>query len=907
MESDDDYQSFSPPSNSPSHIPKFKRLKKKSLASSPNSKPKPTRSRNESVSVSSKQVLFTNVDFAEIEALEASERVELGEEAKPIAESVLFTNVDFAEIEALEGSRSVGLDEKAKAKVKPIRNVDFVEIEGLEGFRKREVDERAKFSEKDEVDLFNSVDFKRLEDLEDSRSEELDDSEDVLVRDPLTSVDFKKLEALEGSQSVDFDDSEDLSVSQSSYRDEKDGEDLGAKIAEFKSEVRRKKRSARGGSREKKRKIDSVLSLPRVDFAKLEELEASKGVSSDDKSRESFDSIEERSNVDGEVRKVTKRILDFDEIGGDAEKRDGKEEKMKERKAHLEQLHAESQRLLRETSGAGFKPVPVVQKPISSLLEKIRQRKLEVSKKMSLLNNSGYATENVDSLVETVDVADMDTVSTRGGGEDNLSAKVEVEAKIDATSGNIKSSLDTSLTDDINRLRTNSSPENEKSPVAVAEEPTPTFRAPVDDTQDLFGDSETSGNKDDQLDNQQSSPIEEVLAPSLLTMNLKIDSVPLDDDISSDEEDDDKENLEPIIFKPGNACSSPKGDPVKAFVDDEAEEEDDSDHDIRFQENDEDDANEDFGELNDLIVTGYEEKSIDKERRNELHQKWLEQQDAAGTDNLMQRLGCGPKVKENTLFDVEVESDEDDEGSSDEEEDIGPAKTARINARKAKQMIPQMFADKEDPFVSSDDEETEKMLVKQRVLEKVEDQATLISPAEDENSREVFGLIKQINNAPIAKKKQQVPSFFETLITGGSSSSSSSSSKSSFLGRVSSHSLPSKKRSSTAKSFIFGRDDSNSRSSILILEDSSDAVAKEIRPTQKSTAKFTSSQAKSVTRSSQIVAETNSGTSLIEILKRSTMQSTSCNQDNMVGMTQTIFSAFKIPKKPVKVEGRAKY
>ncbi|KAL1822094.1 hypothetical protein ACET3Z_008872 [Daucus carota] len=952
MESDDDYQSFSPPSNSPSHIPKFKRLKKKSLASSPNSKPKPTRSRNESVSVSSKQVLFTNVDFAEIEALEASDRVELGEKAKPIAESVLFTNVDFAEIEALEGSRIVGLDEKAKAKVKPIRNVDFVEIEGLEGFRRREVDERAKFSGKDEMDLFNSVDFKRLEDLEDSRSEELDDSEDVLVRDPLTAVDFKKLEALEGSKSVDLDDSEDLLVSQSSSRDEKDSEDLREKIAEFKNEVRRKKRSARGGSREKKRKFESVLSLPLVDFAKLEELEASKGVSSDDTSRESFDSIEERSNVDGEVRKVTKRILDFDdEIGGDAEKRDGKEEKMKvrkaekkrtsegegsekkekkkrvkgtseemklkekasnkrkeekERKAHLEQLHAESQRLLRETSGAGFKPVPVVQKPISSLLEKIRQRKLEVSKKMSLLNKSGYATENDDSLVETVDVADLDTVSTRGGGEDNLSAKVEVEAKINATSGNIKSSLDTSLTDDINRLRTNSSPENEKSPTAVAEEPTPTFRAPVDDTQDLFGDSETSGNKDDQLDNQQSSPIEEVLAPSLLTMNLKIDSVPLDDYISSDEEDDDKENLEPIIFKPGNACSSPKGDPVKAFVDDEAEEEDDSDHDIRFQENDEDDANEDFGELNDLIVTGYEEKSIDKERRNELHQKWLEQQDAAGTDNLMQRLGCGPKVKENTLFDVEVESDEDDEGSSDEEEDIGPAKTARINARKAKQMIPQMFADKEDPFVSSDDEETEKMLVKQRVLEKVEDQATLISPAEDENSREVFGLIKKINNAPIAKKKQQVPSFFETLITGGSSSSSSSS-KSSFLGRVSSHSLPSKKRSSTAKSFIFGRDDSNSRSSILISEDSSDAVAKEIRPTQKSTAKFTSSQAKSVTRSSQIVAETNSGTSLIEILKRSTMQSTSCNQDNMVGMTQTIFSAFKIPKKPVKVEGRAKY
>ena len=51
---------------------------------------------------------------------------------------------------------------------------------------------------------------------------------------------------------------------------------MGEKIAEFKNEVRRKKRSARGGSREKKRKFESVLSLPRVDFAKLEELEAPK-------------------------------------------------------------------------------------------------------------------------------------------------------------------------------------------------------------------------------------------------------------------------------------------------------------------------------------------------------------------------------------------------------------------------------------------------------------------------------------------------------------------------------------------------------------------------------------------------------------------------------------------------------
>lgn len=51
--------------------------------------------------------------------------------------------------------------------------------------------------------------------------------------------------------------------------------------------------------------------------------------------------------------------------------------------------------------------------------------------------------------------------------------------------------------------------------------------------------------------------------------------------------------------------------------------------------------------------------------------------------------------------------------------------------------------------------------------------------------------------------------------------------QSSFLGRVSSHSLPSsnKQKSSMVRSFIFGRDDSNSRSSVSISEDSSDAVS----------------------------------------------------------------------------------
>lgn len=187
---------------------------------------------------------------------------------------------------------------------------------------------------------------------------------------------------------------------------------------------------------------------------------------------------------------------------------------------------------------------------------------------------------------------------------------------------------------------------------------------------------------------------------------------------SSDEEDTDKENVDPHRH---GLSSSPDGDPVKAFVDDEAEEEDDSDNDMfRFQDNEEDE-NEDFEELNDMIATGYEEKPIDNEKRNQLHQKWLEHQDAAGTENLLQKLNCGSKLNDTTL----LEDEEDEEGEEDKEdfgdeaaEDLVPTNVARLNLRKVKQMIPQMFTDKDDVYLSSDDEETEKRLSKQCLFEK---------------------------------------------------------------------------------------------------------------------------------------------------------------------------------------------
>lgn len=167
--------------------------------------------------------------------------------------------------------------------------------------------------------------------------------------------------------------------------------------------------------------------------------------------------------------------------------------------------------------------------------------------------------------------------------------------------------------------------------------------------------------------------------------------------------------------------SSLNADPVKEFVDDEAEEEDDSDNDLlRFQDNEEDEDIEDVEELKDMIATEYEEKAIDTERCTEFHQMWLEQQDAAGTEKLLQRFKCGSK-QDITLPEEEEdeESEEDNEDSGDgATEDSTPMNDVRMNLRRIKEMIPHMFTDKDDAYISSDDEETEKSLAKQCLFEK---------------------------------------------------------------------------------------------------------------------------------------------------------------------------------------------
>ena len=198
---------------------------------------------------------------------------------------------------------------------------------------------------------------------------------------------------------------------------------------------------------------------------------------------------------------------------------------------------------------------------------------------------------------------------------------------------------------------------------------------------------------------------------------------------SEDEEDNDKENIEPSTQNNdvntrehlqraigGDSC--PDNAILKDFLDDEAEEEDDSDNDMmRFKDDEEDDGSDENEVFNDLIAAGYEEKEIDHEKRNELHQKWLQQQDAAETNNVMQRLKFGHQEQKESVHEDEDEDIEDCEVESDKEMsyDLTPANVVQQNSEKAKQMIAKMFTDDNDTYEHSDDEEIEEHLARQRI------------------------------------------------------------------------------------------------------------------------------------------------------------------------------------------------
>ncbi|CAK7349278.1 unnamed protein product [Dovyalis caffra] len=576
----------------------------------------------------------------------------------------------------------------------------------------------------------------------------------------------------------------------------------------------------------------------------------------------------------------------------------------KERRELLKELRAESQRLLRETREISFKPVPLVQKPVSSVLEKIRQRKREVSKTLVYVNRSSF-NDSGDAFSREI-ILDCDFENDRIEDiEVQKVARTDSETTVNPVDSKI--CLDF-LSGEGFKSTANHSPKTMASQKDLNGESKETFRAPVDDTQDLSFDSQTIASKDEMRDDLPSSPMEEVQGPPLFAMNLKLDSAPPND--FSDKEDNDKENIDPCSHELADPSSSPIGDPMKAFIDEEAEVEDDSDNDLmRFKDSDEDEDDLESEELNDMIATGYKEKPVDNEIRNQLHQKWLEQQDADGTENLLRRLKCSSKPMETTLLEEkEDEGEEDEEAEEDEEEFLDEAaevtrNVVQMNLKKAKEMISQMFTDKDDVYVSSDDEETETRLVKEQLSYKAEERATFLSPAEAEGSKEIFGLIKKLNGVLDTRKKAKITSYFHMPSIAGNRNMSS---KSSFLGRGSKNSLPSSRKHGlgTVRSFVFERDDSNSRSAISMQEDSSNLIQRENRPKKTASAKFSGSQIRSSTQNTQTAAEKKSGPSLHEILRCPSLQSSHHNSNTMAGQVEAIYAAFKLDQNQRKKEPR---
>ncbi|XP_042444504.1 uncharacterized protein LOC122029541 [Zingiber officinale] len=555
----------------------------------------------------------------------------------------------------------------------------------------------------------------------------------------------------------------------------------------------------------------------------------------------------------------------------------------KERQAHLLQIHAESQRLLRETRDASFKPTLVVQKPISSVLEKIRLRKKEVFKKSVVVNHSQSIDDTTNCKADTYHDGEATMLESKkddyAGLEENKVPHVEEHLNVEG--GGVTTHDRRGRCNQISNLTCD-----------VANNTL--------DADEEFNDS-NEAEKDHQIIYNTKEAIKSTL--SVLPTSFS-ELAPLDivGPASQSLEGDENVNLQP--HKAFNVDSYSDVALAKAFLDDEAEEEDDSDHDLmRFQEN-EDDESDDNEELTDMIATGFEEAPIDCERRNQLHQKWLAQQDTAATDNVIQRLRFGNKHKEPTLLHEEEASLEHSEESEDgEPSDLHPPNSIHKSTKMAKQMMAKMFTEDHDAYLPSDDEELEKNFIRQRLIAQNKEPA-LDSLIDVEHSREIFGLIKNMNAAPETKKRVKPTSHFGLLLT----ESSNSSSKSSFLGRSTSSSMQysHKQSSSIARAFIFGRDDSNSRSSLPAFENIQEENQLENK-NKKPFAKFSGPQMKSNASKATTESNTNSSSSLFEILQQSSIQFDKQLESKMSG-DNTIeikaaqpFSAFKIQRKFSKV------
>uniref|UniRef100_A0ACD6AAP4 Uncharacterized protein n=1 Tax=Avena sativa TaxID=4498 RepID=A0ACD6AAP4_AVESA len=602
------------------------------------------------------------------------------------------------------------------------------------------------------------------------------------------------------------------------------------------------------------------------------------------------------ADVEGKARKKDADVEGKKRKKEPKESAGSKKRAEKERRVQLESIHAESQRLLRETRKASFKPIAEpVYKPISSVLEKIRLRKLEILKKSNTpVEEEEEEADDASSEPEN-DPAEQPCVpeAKEVGSDDN-------DLKIDGA--------DNEVAANVNDLNDHDSPPEDKDALTCKKDldscgGKSSEKELVDNSQDNHEDNPQPSD-DSNIDTADETQLPRSSSPTKST----------DDSSSEDEEDNDKENIYPDTQQNDvNTHRQPRraNDAIlKDFLDVEAEEEDDSDDDMmRFKDDEEDNGDDENEVLTALIAAGFEEEEVDHEKRNALHQKWLQQQDAAETNNVIQKLKFGHQ-EQKSLLDEDEDDVEDCEDESENEMsyDLTPTNVVRQNSEKAKQMIAKMFTDENDTYEHSDDEEIEENLARQRISKR-EVHSTFISPLEDDSSREMFSLIKKLNIAPEPKRKgKQATSNFEMLMVG---SNSNSSSKSSFLGRTTSGPVSSSHRP-VYKTYVFGRDDSNSNSKSCLATSESTSDMDQTNPSQPKKAKFSSSQPKPASTGTTSGGDSSSsGASLFELLRRSSVATNKQEPSRPEGFgiiteSQAVhqFSAFKLSRKFSKIGAR---
>ncbi|CAK9272440.1 unnamed protein product [Sphagnum jensenii] len=611
----------------------------------------------------------------------------------------------------------------------------------------------------------------------------------------------------------------------------------------------------------------------------------------------------------------------------------------KEERRACEELHAESQRLLRESKVAFTAPAPVW-KPVLSVLEKIKKRRLELGCSVGESSASQEAVKEPNFIVASKEMDNA--LNNQGSSNVNFILNEKVEVELGAI------------------LRTPQMDENvvlpnlevvQLPPVAV--ENVQTVDDATNDHDNLPGTPEIETNHlhseligfdivipfslfgyaHNQISRSISLPnggtvhsaqiidSQDLLCYSQLSSEIEESPMqPLDENLiprcSDGGSNKEKDHLSLRHIDEQQIYITATH--VRALIDDEAE---DEDEDLLAENVEEEEAVADEEELRDLIVSTEEEKVGDQSRRAALHRKWLQQQDAELTEDIMERLrtGRGSRWKgrdrvvscldeEDWLHDSDSDQNDKDKEDPDEElleesapEDdlvassfLGSPSNHKRKERETKSLDDLYDWERCSLEVNNqlDDEEHDREILRQRLLEESEEQLSFLSPAEDESSREVFGLINKVNVTSV-KGKATLEQRNDFRVHSSDLICGLKLSQPSFLGRSTSTSLPTASHkqggSGGSRSFVFGRDDSNSSHGLVTQPAKEDQPANEAKVIQESRSNLPGHSKKEVMKPLQ--GNSECGPSLFDLLRR---QAADLNKALQKKSTSPIKSQIKV-------------